>query len=404
MPIGYLVSTTLMAVCTAFALAPPRPQRSSTTNRTFWIGYLVNELPFVAFYWLLASTAMAIGQSDLDTTLGWIGLGVAAVATIGLAVVAWRGSRARPSVERALADALDAETAARLRRRPPLVRILFAPFSVRRRGVERIADVTYGPAGRHNRLDVYRSRAAPAGAPVLVYFHGGAFRSGRKNREARPLLYRLAGQGWVCISANYRLSPAARFPDHLIDAKKVIAWVREHGRRYGADPAVVVAAGSSAGGHLASMAALTPNEPAFQPGFEGADTSVAAAVSLYGYYGSLDTDAALPSSPLEYVGPEAPPFFLTHGDRDTVVVVEDARRFAERLRGASSSPVVYAELPGGQHSFDLFNSLRFEAVVDGVEAFTEWVLSTRQALRDRFPDEVAGYGDGRRRRRRSGRA
>jgi acetyl esterase/lipase len=64
---------------------------------------------------------------------------------------------------------------------------------------------------------------------VLVYLHGGAFGSGWKRREARPLLYRLEIQGWVCVSANSRLSPAARFPDHHIDAKKVLAWVRSHG-------------------------------------------------------------------------------------------------------------------------------------------------------------------------------
>ena len=115
---------------------------------------------------------------------------------------------------------------------------------------------------------------------MLIHLHGGAFRSGRKSREARPLLYRLASQGWVCISANYRLSPAATFPDQLIDVKKVIVWAREHGPEYGADPAVVFVAGSSAGGHLAALAALTPNDPVFQPGFEGADTSVAAAISL----------------------------------------------------------------------------------------------------------------------------
>ena len=127
---------------------------------------------------------------------------------------------------------------------------------------------------------------------MLIHLHGGAFRRGRKSREARPLLYRLASQGWVCISANYRLSPAATFPDHLIDVKKVIAWAREHGPEYGADPAIVFVAGSSAGGHLAAFAGLTPNDPVFQPGFEGADTSVAAVVSLYGYYGSLRTKGA----------------------------------------------------------------------------------------------------------------
>ena len=176
----------------------------------------------------------------------------------------------------------------------------------------------------------------------------------------------------MCISANYRLSPAGTFPDFLIDVKKVIAWAREHGPEYGADPAVVFAAGSSAGGHLAALAALTPNDPVFQPGFEGADTSVTAAISLYGYYGPLG-DGQVPSSPVAYVRTDAPPFFVAHGDRDTLVLVEDARLFVERLRSTSSKPVVYAELPGGHHTFDLFHSLRFEAVVDGIEAFAAWV-------------------------------
>jgi acetyl esterase/lipase len=177
----------------------------------------------------------------------------------------------------------------------------------------------------------------------------------------------------VCISANYRLRPA-RFPDQLIDVKKVIAWVREHSDEYGVDPDMLIVAGSSAGGHLASLAALTANDPAFQPGFEQADTSVVAAISLYGYYGSIDTKGPT-SSPLAYVGADAPPFFVAHGDQDTLVLVEDARGFVEQLQRGSSNPVVYAELPGGQHSFDLFHSIRFEIVVDAIEAFASCVRS-----------------------------
>jgi acetyl esterase/lipase len=172
---------------------------------------------------------------------------------------------------------IDAGMAARLRHRLAFARILFGPWLVRRRDVERVANISYGDAGKRNLLDVYRRRSHPSGGPTMVYLHGGGYFSGRKNREARPLLYRLTSQGWVCISANYRLRPAASFPDHLIDVKKVIAWVREHGHEYGADPAVIFVAGGSAGGHLASLAAVTPNDPAFQPGFERADTSVTAA-------------------------------------------------------------------------------------------------------------------------------
>jgi len=385
-PIGYLVTTALAALCTVFALAPPRPRQSSRSNRSYWLlGFLANELPFVVFYWLLASTLLALVQGDLNSSVGWVAFGVAVVTMLGLALIAWRGLQAGPALDRALSEglgpgwrnAVDPGLTARLRRRLPLGLILFAPFFMRRRDVIRVADVGYGDAGRRNQLDVYHQRSRPSGGPVLVYLHGGAFRSGRKNREARPLLYHLASQGWVCISANYRLSPAATFPDHLVDVKKVIAWARKYGSEYGADTGAVFTAGSSAGGHLASMAALTANDPRFQPGFEREDTSVTAAIVLYGYFGSLSSKDDLPSSPLAYVERDAPPFFVAHGDHDTVVIVEDARAFVESLENASSQPVVYVELSGGQHGFDLFHSLRFEQVVDAIEAFTAWVRSNR---------------------------
>src|SRR5512132_4357904 len=81
------------------------------------------------------------------------------------------------------------------------------------------------------------------------------------------------------------------------------------------------------------------------------------------------------SSPLAYVRTDAPPFFVAHGDRDTVVIARDARTFVEQLQSTSSNPVVYAELPGAQHGFDFFHSLRFDTVVDGIEAFAAWVRS-----------------------------
>jgi len=230
---------------------------------------------------------------------------------------------------------------------------------------------------------------------VLVYLHGGGYFSGAKHREARALLHRMAAEGWICVSANYRLRPAAGFVDHVIDVKRVIAWVREHGPAYGADPGTVVVSGSSAGGHLAALAALTSGEPAYQPGFEHADTTVSAAVCLYGYYGRYygrAEDERPLSSPLFLDAAHAPPFFLVHGDRDTYVPVAGARQFATRLRRSSPSPVVYAELPGGQHGFDRFRSLRFEAVVDGVAAFLARVdePAARCAFRHRSGRQAVG--------------
>lgn len=56
---------------------------------------------------------------------------------------------------------------------------------------------------------------------------------------------------------------------------------------------------------------------------------------------------------------------------------DDARRFVDALRGVSAQPVVYAELPGAHHTFDVFHSIRFESVISGIEAFAAWVRSAR---------------------------
>lgn len=380
MPIGYLVSAALAGCYALFALAPvSKPWPVSAAG--YYFGLVFNELPFLVCYWLAASSLIAAVQGDLDTPVGWASFGLSVLAAAGFAVVVRRGLSARAAVENALSEhlgerwceALPEGRAASLRRRRPWARILLWPFPYRGRGVERLADIRYGSAGGRNSLDVYRSPGGPTGAPVLIHLHGGRFVSGRKSREALPVLHRLARQGWVCVSANYRLGPDMGFPGHLIDLKKVIAWVRQHGHEYGADPSTLFVAGSSAGGHLASFAGLTPNDPAYQPGFESVDTSVTGVVCLYGWYGNVTAGEDVPSSPHSVLHEDAPPFFVTHGDKDPLVHVNGAREFVQRLRSVSRNPVVYAELPGAHHSYDLFHSIRCEAVADGVEVFAAWV-------------------------------
>jgi acetyl esterase/lipase len=74
---------------------------------------------------------------------------------------------------------------------------------------------------------------------------------------------------------------------------------------------------------------------------------------------------------------DAPPFFAIHGTQDPMVSVLQARGFVEQLRGVSTSPVAYADLPGAQHNFDRFASIRCAAVIDSIEAFAAWVRSVR---------------------------
>jgi acetyl esterase/lipase len=205
----------------------------------------------------------------------------------------------------------------------------------------------------------------------------------------------LARRGWVCISVNYRLAPRATFPAPLFDLKEALRFVRERGRDYGADPDFVIVTGGSAGGHLASLLALSANEPEYQPGFEEIDTSVQGCVAFYGVYDFTDRrgfwphkglarllertvmkvpllearDAYEKASPLSRVHTHAPPFFVIHGDADSLVPVRQARHFAEALREATTAPVAYAEIPGAQHAFEIFPSLRTSFVVHGVERF-----------------------------------
>lgn len=372
-PLGYAISTVFAAVFVFLGLRP-LPMKGPRLTAPFVLATVSSELHFLMALLVGAPTALAAVEGDLASP---VGLGTLALATLTLGGVAWSvvlAARALGVLESGLRAGLGREVRLHRRLAPgEWLRILLAPLWWRRRDVVRTRDVRYGPApGRSNLLDVYRSRDRTGAGPALVYFHGGGFYSGVKSREGRLLLERLASRGWVCVSADYRLRPA-QFPDQVVDAKRVIRWLRTEGPAYGVDPSAVVVAGGSAGAHMALMCALTANDARFQPGFEDVDTSIAAAVGLYGYYGKA-SNGALPSSPSAYLGTGAPPVLLVHGALDPMVPVENARRFADALRAHTRAPVVWTELPGGLHTFDRFASVRSAAVALGVEEFAERVV------------------------------
>jgi acetyl esterase/lipase len=269
------------------------------------------------------------------------------------------------------------------------------------RAVEATTNVDYWGDGlpRH-RLDVYRSRLVRREkAPVMVYVHGGGWVIGDKREQGKPMMFELVARGWVCVAINYRLSPKATWPEHIVDVKHALMWVKQHIEDYGGDPGFVAISGGSAGGHLCALAALTAGDPAFQPGFEDADTSVQACVPFYGVMdltSSPDGSAIFgpglvqmlektvmkvketehpevfrAASPTYRVHAGAPPFFVLQGENDTLVPVETARTFVQRLRAVSGSPVAYAELPLAQHAFDVVASLRCQATTSAVGDFLE---------------------------------
>ncbi len=275
--------------------------------------------------------------------------------------------------------------------------------SAHRRYAAQTSDIPYGPGGTEHLLDIWRREDLAPGrrAPVLIQVPGGAWAIGDKRVQAYTLMSRMAELGWICVSINYSKSPRCTFPTHLIDVKRAIGWVRENIADYGGDPDFMAITGGSAGGHLASLAALTPNDPQFQPGFEDADTTVQAVAPYYGVYDFTDfenmhelmlpfleqfvlktrysenPDRFRSASPVTYAHGQAPPFFVLHGEKDELVPSGQARAFCAALRDAGAATVAYAELANAHHAFDITPTVRSRLAADAVADFLGVVYGRR---------------------------
>jgi acetyl esterase/lipase len=369
---------------------------------SFFAGWLTGELAPHLLALTAADTAVSTARGRTTTR----SRALAVANTAGLARLISGSRQVREHVEEALTEGLGVDYVEQLDTPPSPAdlatpwRRLVNPFRMRTLGVRVDKNVPFAPEfGKRGMLDLYLPEGDVAGAPVLLQVHGGAWTLGTKDQQGIPLMQHLAAKGWVCVAINYRLAPRDPFPAQIIDVKRAIAWIRDHIEDYGGDPDYVVITGGSAGGHLTALAALTPGDAAYQPGFESADTSVQAAIPHYGVYdfaGSTglkravmmrdgflaprvlkkrwadDPDAFEAGSPILRITPDAPDFFVLHGDADTLVGVDQARMFVDRLRETTKRTVVYAELPGAQHAFDVFPSIRSAHVVRAIDRYVHW--------------------------------
>ena len=375
----------------------------------FWflIGWITGEM---AVWWLLTQMGFVLLCVLLGVSDGALGWGVA------LFVASWLG------MLRVLVDGFDAgkvfETALRrglsddfLQRIPVARRHRLSfqidsgewlkPFKFSRLGVRVHKDIAYGDGGKRHLLDVFTPISRGEKRPVLLQIHGGAWMLGHKAEQGQPLLHHMAEKGWVGVSINYRLSPKHAFPAHIIDVKSAIAWIRAHIAEYGGDPDFIAVTGGSAGGHLTTLAALSANYAPWQPGFESVDTTVQAAMPLYACFdfsnrfgirsaNKIDTpiskwvmqvapeddpEAWDRGSPVTWVHHAAPPFMVIQGTHDSMIWVEEARRFVAELSDVTQKPVVYAELPGAQHAFEFFHSPRTSHYLNAAAAYLEWTYA-----------------------------
>ena len=277
-----------------------------------------------------------------------------------------------------------------------------------RRSVYR-SSVRYGDSPSQL-LDVWRPKELPAQpAPVMIFLPGGAWVHGGRILQGYALMSHMAEMGWVCLSIDYRVAPNHPWPQHITDVKTAIAWARANVDKFGGDRNFIAVAGTSAGGHLAALAGLTPNDPEMQRELpEGSDTSVDAVVGIYGRYDWEDKStverarfvdflervvvkrkiARHPeifrrASPIARTHADAPPFLVIHGSGDTVIPVQQARDFVQKMRGESRSVVGYVELPGAGHGFDMTDGARTGSTATAIGLFLNEVHRNQTAAATR---------------------
>ncbi len=206
--------------------------------------------------------------------------------------------------------------------------------------------------------------------PTLLFVHGGAFVEGDKD-QLEEYAREFAERGYVTATCQYRLADEATFPAALVDVKAAIEWLRTDGEGYGVDSRRIGAVGWSAGANLAALAAVTANEPGFEPEvYPGASSELGAVVGYAGVYDfeRMDDDSAphVPylggtrgerptaydlASPVGHADFRTPPTLLAHGTDDDVLPIAQSEAFFADLDAVTDAR--FEPLDGAGHEFPL---------------------------------------------------
>ncbi|MEY4483880.1 MAG: hypothetical protein RL693_1332 [Verrucomicrobiota bacterium] len=217
-------------------------------------------------------------------------------------------------------------------------------------------------------------------APVLVYIHGGGWSGGDRYNMMRSdvagVFHHCAKAGIICVSIEYRLNSAkATVLDSVLDCKDSLRFLVKNAQKYHIDPARIGTIGGSAGGHLSLVTALgdpksfpgDPNlsgydplsircEVAYYPATDFTDTNLAGrflgprATMMFGGPLTEKVDVLSLLSPTVLIRKTSTPVYCFHGDKDTVLPMENSRRlFAKGIEVGAD--IQYTEVKNGVHGF-----------------------------------------------------
>ncbi|NUP67998.1 MAG: alpha/beta hydrolase [Nonomuraea sp.] len=251
------------------------------------------------------------------------------------------------------------------------------------------------PGARPLELDLYLPDRAPGTGPagLVLFVHGGAWRRGRRGdmghrmRDWSPGPFaRIAAAGLAVASVDYRLSGEAVFPAPLDDLRSALRWLGLRGGELGIDPQRIVVWGESAGGHLASLLALTPEVPSVRGAIawyapsdltlDGTDPTTPHAL-LLGAAPEAVPALARAASPRYQVHAGAPPFLLAHGTQDSMVEIAHSLHLAESLAEAGV-PVDVREVPGADHVWHGIPDEQVEEIFLHSLAWAQRLLDSRE--------------------------
>ncbi|TWU58450.1 Carboxylesterase NlhH [Rubripirellula tenax] len=251
----------------------------------------------------------------------------------------------------------------------------------------RINDIVYAEVdGQRLLLDLYLP--AVDKTPLVVWVHGGAWRSG--SRANMPLGF-LVDDGYAVASVDYRLSGTAKFPAQVFDCKAAIRFLRTTAGKYGYDADRIAVAGSSAGGHLVAEMGVTNGHPELE-GQVGEHKNVSSDVhAIVDYYGPTNLmtilgqstphglsvrvpalelllgdqrnpELAKLASPVFHVDENDPPLLMIHGDQDPQVPINQSHEL-DGIYKSLNLDVTFEVVHGGAHGGELFYDSQRQAIV-----------------------------------------
>lgn len=269
-----------------------------------------------------------------------------------------------------------------------------------------VSDIPYATLSDYQKLDIYYPSRGKGPFPVIISIHGGGYYGGDK--VGPDLLSAMSGlrRGYAIVSVNYRLSDEAVFPAQIHDVKAAIRFVKANAALYNLNTDKIALWGSSAGGHLSSLAATTANLPELQDltlgnpdqseqvqvvvdwcgpmnlltmdaqfqqsGINGElqDNATSFGSRYLGKQVTLVPDLVHKSNPETYISPDDPPFYIQHGTADTLVPVQQSIDFEAKLVPVlGRDKVKLVLMPGeGHNSTGFTNATSLHNVLNFIDA------------------------------------